>query len=509
MKINRDNYEIFMIDYLDGKLSQSQVDELMLFLDENPDIKDEVDGLEAVLPSEAEEPAVFQDKAALKHVDAESGNISRDNCETWFIAAVEGTLTHDELLALDDFLNENPELKRDFDLFMATRLEADMSVEFADKNSLKQQDTDTGNDITTENFDNWCIAAVEGTLTAEQKQQLEAWIQQNPGCKRDYELFMATKLQADNTIVFEHKASLKQLAIVPVNGIDATNYEQMMVARIEGDLTTTEAFAFNEFMKQNPGLNQEYQWMRKSRLRAENEVEFAGKRQLKKFSIGFNRKTVYSFSAAAAAIALMFAFSWNSLFPPQQIDTGLASLSREEFSLDRKPVDVDEIETSYVDGHHSSSKRASRGSASKVNTVKRVDVSDMNMLASAKQKTIKISNDPELTPDYRIYIRDLYDLGNKYQPYEEQMMMAIDDNSEAPGLQDLAWNQFEEWTGVKKENDFDNERKNIFWTAVDLGVNGFNRLTGSNLELQRKVDEQGELDGYKVKSKRFEVTRSR
>ena len=39
MKIDRSNYEIWIIDWLDGSLSDSQAEELKLFLNENPDIR--------------------------------------------------------------------------------------------------------------------------------------------------------------------------------------------------------------------------------------------------------------------------------------------------------------------------------------------------------------------------------------------------------------------------------------------------------------------------------------
>ena len=41
MKIDRSNYEIWLIDWLDGNLSDLQAEKLLLFLDENPDLKED------------------------------------------------------------------------------------------------------------------------------------------------------------------------------------------------------------------------------------------------------------------------------------------------------------------------------------------------------------------------------------------------------------------------------------------------------------------------------------
>ena len=41
MKINRNNYEIFFVDYSDGKLSENQIENLMAFISLNPDLEEE------------------------------------------------------------------------------------------------------------------------------------------------------------------------------------------------------------------------------------------------------------------------------------------------------------------------------------------------------------------------------------------------------------------------------------------------------------------------------------
>ena len=46
MEINRQNYEQYFIDYLDGKLNEKQVGILMSFLEFNPDLKVEFTDIE-------------------------------------------------------------------------------------------------------------------------------------------------------------------------------------------------------------------------------------------------------------------------------------------------------------------------------------------------------------------------------------------------------------------------------------------------------------------------------
>jgi len=62
--INRSNYEVWFIDYADGQLSPDQVAEMLLFLEENPDLKNEFSLFEQVtLPVDTVE---FAFKKSLK-----------------------------------------------------------------------------------------------------------------------------------------------------------------------------------------------------------------------------------------------------------------------------------------------------------------------------------------------------------------------------------------------------------------------------------------------------------
>ena len=48
MSINRNTYEVYLIDYFEGNLDALQVSELLLFLEQNPDLKTECENLELV-----------------------------------------------------------------------------------------------------------------------------------------------------------------------------------------------------------------------------------------------------------------------------------------------------------------------------------------------------------------------------------------------------------------------------------------------------------------------------
>ena len=64
MEINRNNYEIFFLDYHEGNLSAQQQAKLFIFLEQHPDLKNEFESFDLVkLPSIN---IFFEEKNSLK-----------------------------------------------------------------------------------------------------------------------------------------------------------------------------------------------------------------------------------------------------------------------------------------------------------------------------------------------------------------------------------------------------------------------------------------------------------
>ena len=134
-EINRHNYEIFFIDYLDGNLLPSQEKRLWLFLKENPDLKDELENFEPVEISSEKQP--FPKKQQLKKtvlLNHSNSSIFDELC----IRYIEGDLSLKEKVALNEYMNNNSEKSREFKIFKQTKIKADSSILFPDKEKLKK-----------------------------------------------------------------------------------------------------------------------------------------------------------------------------------------------------------------------------------------------------------------------------------------------------------------------------------------------------------------------------------
>lgn len=141
MNINRHNYEEFFLLYVDHELSGNERAAVELFVQENPDLREELKMLEqAVL--RAEKKVVFEDKASLLKPTIEINLINESNCEEYFILYGDDELTNEEKDAVEQFVYKNPQHQVNFELFQQARLSADNSVVFPDKKSLYRSEED-------------------------------------------------------------------------------------------------------------------------------------------------------------------------------------------------------------------------------------------------------------------------------------------------------------------------------------------------------------------------------
>lgn len=135
MEINRNNYELYMIDYLDAKLSAVQQGKLMLFLAENPDLQAEFDLLQNTLITDEVHPIPFEFKQELKKQEY----IQVSQYDELLVAKLEGDLSKDELTKLDADIRIYPELQLSYEYYQKTKLLADDNIVFLYKSSLRKQ----------------------------------------------------------------------------------------------------------------------------------------------------------------------------------------------------------------------------------------------------------------------------------------------------------------------------------------------------------------------------------
>jgi hypothetical protein len=172
----------------------------MAFLKSNPDLEEELNLVKGV-KIEPETISYF-DKNSLKKVS--TPEISEEIFTELCISKIEKTINHDEEILLAQYLELNPEKVKDFQLFEMTILKADTTVKLENKDSLKRIE------ISSERFNELYVSKIENEISVEEEMVLSTYIAQNPGLKKEAELFDRTILKPDFSIQYPDKQSLKR-----------------------------------------------------------------------------------------------------------------------------------------------------------------------------------------------------------------------------------------------------------------------------------------------------------
>ncbi len=135
LNINKDNYELFAVDYIDGNLNATDMAIFDSFLKDNPEIASDFDGLINVLL--VDESVKFTAKDTLKRLQViEVEDITESNYEDLFVANYEGDLTPEQEDSLKIFLKKNPQLIKEYELHGNLFLKPE-DVVFENKSKLK------------------------------------------------------------------------------------------------------------------------------------------------------------------------------------------------------------------------------------------------------------------------------------------------------------------------------------------------------------------------------------
>lgn len=130
MKITSDNYEIWFLDYLEGRLDQEGREEVRTFLLHHPDL---AGGLEAIsTPLSADTSVRFHGKELLK----KSRYDDLICFEETAIGSMEGDLSESQSSDFNSWLSRNPEKQQDILTFKRTRLQPDAGIGFPGKKKL-------------------------------------------------------------------------------------------------------------------------------------------------------------------------------------------------------------------------------------------------------------------------------------------------------------------------------------------------------------------------------------
>ncbi|MBX2978427.1 MAG: hypothetical protein KF905_03955 [Flavobacteriales bacterium] len=245
--------------------------------------------------------------------------IDHTNYEAWLLDRLEGNLSPEQDRMLDAFLAANPGLDdAHMELPTLDRLSAQLAQ--ADKEALKRTLPPAG--MPAEPIDDFLIARLEGDLDARQLEALNIYLLHHPEHQRAERLYALTKL-VPAAMAYADKQGLER-QLPPTGMPDRLNLDDLLVARLEGELGPEQELALAAYLHANPDADRQWRLMQLARI-STPPVVFPAKADLKKGGQVIAIGTVWATWAprlrAAATVAVLLSigfWAYVRTTPPEQ-----------------------------------------------------------------------------------------------------------------------------------------------------------------------------------------------
>jgi hypothetical protein len=133
-------------------------------------------------------------------------DINRDNYEAYFVMYVDDELNATERKAVEQFIEQNPDLEEEMVMLQQSVLKADDHIVFEQKELLFKGTEHTP--INEQNCEEYFVLYGDDELTNAEKDKVEQFVYHHPQYQADFELIQQVKLLPDNALSLPDKTYL-------------------------------------------------------------------------------------------------------------------------------------------------------------------------------------------------------------------------------------------------------------------------------------------------------------
>jgi len=351
--------------------------------------------------------------------------------------------------------------------------------------------------INRNNYELYFLDYREGRITATRKSELMVFLEENPDLQQEFYEFEIIKLPEDDALILSDKSALKK-DILPYKNIESDNFEEKIIASIEGDLRQEEENELHQFLKLNPKSDKQKKLFKQTKLEADLTIVYENKQALKKSPVLiFRRKAIFYFSSAAAIILLFFGIqyltstSFNRGSKLKRV-SDISGMRGIDSPLLQSPETYIIIENRQQTANDFIALSKSRDEDP--------DIGKLESFSSANIEAAEFSMD--LLPVFMITRMDsrliVEDLNNEALAQSDHNNEIAEDQKKSlfsrvfTGL--FKGLKSSEPRTEKKDKKFD------FWALAEIGVNGYNTLTDNDVVLETERNDKGKVSSYELKN---------
>jgi hypothetical protein len=360
-------------------------------------------------------------------------------------------------------------------------------------------------EINRHNYEAYLLDLLEGRLSVDEQQQVHNFLLLNPDCGEELTEIEPWVLEGEE-VCFQNSKLLKKEFPNSSTIMTDHNFDLFSIARLEGDLTIEQEADYQSMLELDDLNAQQWDEWQRTRLVPE-PLLFQGKDRLLHKRESKSRVIWISVISAAAAVALLvilfgtgtelpqqdsYVQTPQELIPEQTIEVPVqaetqTALVEPEENLKVQATADPPVQKLKEPVHSSIGKVLDRPllDDSKGDVVPPDDLQPRQIAFSAKKlnatslasTAVPDQIEPLLVPPVPIHLRSL----------SVAQISALD-------LQEMV-------------EDYAEEKDFSLWKIADAGIKGINKLAGSDISLLASRDEDGEVSGFKLKSKRFSLSR--
>jgi hypothetical protein len=352
--------------------------------------------------------------------------------------------------------------------------------------------------ISRKNYEAYFLDYWENNLSAELVAELMIFLEQNPELKTEFDLFESITLKPEKEIRYSKKEELKKTTIIPTDNIDIDNYDEMLVANFEGDLSEDENVELTAFMELNPKVKLEYNLYHSIFLTPDTNIFYPNKESLQKkglFAI-YRTQLVYGLSIAASVIILLGIYLGFLNQPGEQsAESRMSDLN--EIKIIRHDIHITEstiTEISQKDNYSAKESAILSNAEGMTNAGNRITLAGMN------SQQIKAINIPENETGYERFIYSR-------QTASDELVAASLEELENNKNQKSEKSFFRRFIAgiTKKFIDVEKPQNKSF---LEYTIDGYNFMADRDVMVDKELDENGKVIAYKVNGENISLSRS-
>jgi hypothetical protein len=358
--------------------------------------------------------------------------------------------------------------------------------------------------INRSNYELWLIDYLDQKLTADEKSEVECFLQENPDIREEFEDL--NEIVLEDTVLFHDKEKLKKTTadLLPEN---IENVDDFMIANLEGDLTLQEQRDFNILMKSDEKLEKEYAYYTKTKTFPDHSIVYPQKELLKKSSLASLSKTrdlrVQLFSIAAVLLIMLVLVNAVFFKPNFYKGESIAALnyqSDENVSENRRSWSFHSEQIQEM--------RKSVGSQEFQLTAYQNDLPPTINDKETQHEAEQLANDLDTEKSIEDKVDESTEM-KKATPYAKNYKIEREDKpalalntSRATSLNQFLVKQFRE-KALNEEVEESDQRKLSLWDVADAGLQGVGRLFNRDLKLQKQYNQDGQIVAVAYQSPNF------